>query len=95
MFQGLSDRLNQIFKQLRGYGRLSEENIAESLRELRLALLEADVNFKVVKELLDRVRIRALGEEVRASISPAQEVVRIVRDELVELLGNKEALLTF
>ena len=95
MFDALQDRFQRVFKTLRVQGVLTEQVVDESLREVRLALLEADVNFKVVKELLDRVRVKALGEEVRASLSPAQEVVRIVRDELVELLGNKEALLTF
>jgi signal recognition particle subunit SRP54 len=69
--------------------------VDETLRDVRLALLEADVNVKVVKELLERVRVRALGEEVRASFSPAQEVVRIVRDELIQILGGDAALLTF
>jgi signal recognition particle subunit SRP54 len=95
MFEALQDRFQRVFKTLRVQGVLTEQVVDESLREVRVALLEADVNFKVVKELLDRVRIKALGEEVRASLSPAQEVVRIVRDELVDLLGNKEALLTF
>src|SRR5215470_7999537 len=95
MFDALQDRFQRVFKTLRVQGVLTEQVVDESLREVRLALLEADVNFKVVKELLERVRVKALGEEVRTSLSPAQEVVRIVRDELVELLGNKEALLTF
>jgi signal recognition particle subunit SRP54 len=88
MFQGLSDRLNEIFKRLRGYGRLSEENIAESLREIRLALLEADVNFKVVRSFLDRVRERAVGRDVLESLTPGQQIVKVVYEELTALMGG-------
>jgi signal recognition particle subunit SRP54 len=88
MFQGLSDRLNEIFKRLRGYGRLSEENIAESLREVRLALLEADVNFKVVRSFLERVRERAVGREVLESLTPGQQIVKVVHEELTALMGG-------
>ena len=88
MFQGLSDRLNEIFKKLRGYGRLSEENIAESLREVRLALLEADVNFKVVRSFLERVRERALGRDVLESLTPGQQLVKVVYEELTTLMGG-------
>lgn len=95
MFEALQDKFQRVFKGLRVQGVLNEQAVDESLREVRLALLEADVNFKVVKELLDRVRVRALGEEVRGSLSPAQEVIRIVRDELVDLLGGDAALLSF
>src|SRR6516164_5327257 len=95
MFDALQDRFQRVFKKLRVQGVLTEEVVDESLREVRLALLEADVNFKVVKELLDRVRVRALGETVKQSLTSSQEVVRIVRDELVDLLGGKEAALTF
>jgi signal recognition particle subunit SRP54 len=95
MFEALQDKLQRVFKNLRTSGVLNEETVDEALREVRLALLEADVNLKVVKDLLDRVRVKALGEEVKASLSPAQEVVRIVRDELIEILGSKESLLTF
>ncbi len=95
MFEALQDKFQRVFKGLRVQGVLNEQAVDESLREVRLALLEADVNFKVVKELLDRVRVRALGEEVRGSLSPAQEVIRIVRDELVDLLGGDAALLNF
>jgi len=79
---GLSDRLNDIFKRLRGYGRLSEDNIAEALREVRLALLEADVNVKVVRSFLERVRERAVGRDVLESLSPGQQIVKVVYDEL-------------
>ena len=95
MFESLQDKFQRVFKTLRTQGVLTEELVDETLRAVRLALLEADVNFEVVKELLPRVRVRALGEEVRASFSPAQEVVRIVRDELIEILGRDAALLTY
>jgi len=88
VFQGLSDRLNEIFKRLRGYGRLSEENIAESLREVRLALLEADVNFKVVRSFLERVRARAVGRDVLESLTPGQQIVKVVYEELTALMGG-------
>ncbi len=95
MFDALQQKFERVFKSLQVQGVLTPELIDETLREVRLALLEADVNFKVVKELLDRVRVKALGEEVRSSFTPAQEVVRIVRDELVEILGREAALLSF
>jgi signal recognition particle subunit SRP54 len=88
MFQALSDRLNDIFKRLRGHGRLSEDNIAESLREVRLALLEADVNLKVVRSFLERVRERAVGRDVLESLSPGQQVIKVVYDELTALMGG-------
>ncbi len=88
MFQALSDRLNEIFKRLRGYGRLSEDTIAEALREVRLALLEADVNFKVVRSFLERVRERAIGREVLESLSPGQQVIKVVHEELTALMGG-------
>ena len=71
MFDSLTDKLSSIFKKLRGHGKLSEENISEALKEVRLALLEADVNFKVVKDFIDRVRTRAVGQEVLGSLTPA------------------------
>ena len=95
MFDALQERLQKVFKTLRIQGVLNDEVVDQSLREVRLALLDADVNLNVVKELLDRVRVKALGEEVRASLSPAQEVIRIVRDELVGILGREASLLTF
>ena len=88
MFQGLSDRLNDIFKRLRGFGRLSEDNIAEALREVRLALLEADVNVKVVRSFLERVRERAVGRDVLESLTPGQQVVKVVYEELAALMGG-------
>src|SRR5215470_2749907 len=88
MLDTLSNRLTGIFDRLRGYGRLTEENIVEALREVRVALLEADVNFKVVKSFVDRVRERAIGQDVLKSLTPGQQVVKVVVDELTELLGG-------
>jgi signal recognition particle subunit SRP54 len=88
MFDSLSTRLQGVFKTLRGQGRLTEDTVEAALREIRLALLEADVNFKVVKAFIDRVRDRAMGQEVLRSLSPSQQVVKIVRDEMVALFGD-------
>src|SRR2546427_8090884 len=88
MFDSLSTRLQAIFDRLGGHGRLTEDNIQEALREVRLALLEADVNFKVVKVFVERVREKAVGQDVLKSLTPAQQVVKVVHDELVELLGG-------
>jgi len=95
MFENLTEKLQRTFKNLRGQGKLSEENIGEALRELRLALLEADVNFKVVKDLIDHIREKAVGQEVMTALSPGEQVVKIVRDELVNLLGQDTARLKF
>ncbi len=95
MFENLSDKLQRAFKNLRGQGTLNEETVGEALREIRLALLEADVNFKVVKELVERIREKALGQEVMTALSPAEQVVKIVRDEMVEVLGRDTAKLRF
>jgi signal recognition particle subunit SRP54 len=89
MFDNLSDRLNSVFKNLKGHGRLDEENIRAGLREVRLALLEADVNYKVVKEFTSRIKDRALGQDVLQSLTPGQQVIKIVNEELVELLGGE------
>src|SRR5574344_274810 len=89
MFESLSDRLSGVFRSISGRGQLTEENIQAGLREVRLALLEADVNFKVVKEFVDSVREKCLGQDVLKGVSPAQQVIKIVRDELVELLGGE------
>jgi signal recognition particle subunit SRP54 len=88
MFDNLSERLNSAFKRLKGYGKLSEENIQEGLREVRLALLEADVNYKVVKDFMARVKERAVGQDVMESLTPGQQVVKIVHEELIALLGG-------
>ena len=90
MFDSLSDKLDQVFKKLRGQGVMTEQNIKDALREVRLVLLEADVNFKVVKDFIDRVRDRAVGAEVLQSLSPGQQVIKIVHDELVSLMGGGE-----
>jgi signal recognition particle subunit SRP54 len=88
MFDALSSRLQDVFRSIRGEGRLTEETVEAGLREIRMALLEADVNFKVVKAFIDRVRERALDQEVLRSLTPAQQVVRIVRDEMLALFGD-------
>jgi signal recognition particle subunit SRP54 len=88
VFDSLSGRLQEVFKTLRGQGRLTEQNIEAALREIRLALLEADVNFKVVKAFIDRVRDRAMGQDVLRSLSPSQQVIKIVRDEMLALFGD-------
>jgi signal recognition particle subunit SRP54 len=89
VFDALSDRLQDVFTKLRGHGRLSEEQVDAALREVRLALLEADVNFKVVKDFVARVRARAVGEEVTRSLTPAQQVIKIVHEELIVTLGER------
>ncbi|QLA20683.1 signal recognition particle protein [Desulfolutivibrio sulfoxidireducens] len=89
MFDSLTDRLEGVFKKIRGHARLTEENVQAALREVRLALLEADVNFKVVKDFVERVRDRAMGQDVLKSLTPGQQVVKIVHDELIELLGGQ------
>lgn len=91
MFESLSDRLSGVFRDFRGQGRLTEENVQAGLREVRLALLEADVNFKVVKDFVENVREKCLGQEVLKGVSPAQQVVKIVHDALVALLGGETA----
>jgi len=88
MFDSLTERLNSVFKKLRGHGKLTEQNISDALKEVRLALLEADVNFKVVKDFIERIRIRAVGQEVLGSLTPGQQVVKIVHEELVSLMGG-------
>ena len=93
MFESLGERLQNAIKKIKGYGKITEENISEVTREIRLALLEADVNYKVVKEFIEDVKIKALGEEVKASLNPGEVFVKILKDELVELLGgDKEDL---
>ncbi|WP_461208419.1 signal recognition particle protein [Desulfocurvus sp. DL9XJH121] len=89
MFDNLQDRLNSVFKKFKGQGRLDESNIQEGLREVRLALLEADVNFKVVKDFIARVKDRCLGQDVLRSLTPGQQVVKIVHEEMIELLGGE------
>ena len=93
MFDSLSSKLQGAFKNLRGLGKISDDNISEALREVRMALLEADVNFKVAKQFLARVKEKSLGEEVLASVQPGQQIVKIIHDELVTLLGDTNAKL--
>ncbi|MGD0625048.1 MAG: signal recognition particle protein [Thermodesulfobacteriota bacterium] len=88
MFDSLTDKLGSVFKKLRGHGKLTEQNITEALKEVRLALLEADVNFKVVKDFVERIRSRAVGREVLESLTPAQQVIKIVHEELISLMGG-------
>src|SRR3954454_14508277 len=95
MFENLQERLQKTFKSLRGQATLTEENIQETLRELRLALLEADVNFKVVKEFIDRVQAKAVGQQVMSALSPGEQVIKVVRDELAEVLGKDTVRLKF
>jgi len=90
MFDSLTDKLESVFKKLRGQGVMTEDNIKEALREVRLALLEADVNFKVVKDFVENVRRKAVGTEVLSSMSPGQQVIKIVHDELVAIMGGGE-----
>ena len=89
MFENLSDRLQDVVHKIKGYGKITEENISEMMREIRLSLLEADVNYKVVKEFTNNVKEKALGEEVNKSLSPGEVFVKIVKDELTELLGGE------
>src|SRR5438067_2544462 len=95
MFDNLSDKLQRVFKNLRGEGKLSAENMEAALREIRLALLEADVNFKVVKQLIENIKQKAIGEEVLSALSPSQQVVKIVQEELIKILGAHESKLRF
>jgi len=95
MFENLTSKLQRAFKNLRGQGALTEENIQEPLREIRLALLEADVNVKVVKQLIDQIQTKALGQQVAGSLSPGEQVVKIMHDELIEILGRDTARVKF
>ncbi len=93
MFESLSQKLQNAFRNLRGLGTISEGNISDSLREVRMALLEADVNFKVARDFIDRVKAKSLGADVIQSVSPGQQIVKVIHDELVELLGAQNASL--
>ncbi|HPU00075.1 MAG TPA: signal recognition particle receptor subunit alpha, partial [Armatimonadota bacterium] len=90
MFESLTDRLQGIFKGLRNKGKLTEQDVNDALRQVRLALLEADVNFKVVKDLIAAIKERAIGQEVLQSLTPEQHVIKIVHEELTKLLGSTE-----
>ena len=89
MFEGLSDKLKGVLKDVRGHGKLTEANVEEALRELRLALLEADVNFKVVKQFIASVKEKALGKEVLLSVTPGQQFTKVVHEELISMLGGE------
>ena len=95
MFDNLSEKLQRVFKNLKGEGRLTASNMEEALREIRVALLEADVNFRVVKQLIENIKEKAMGEEVLTALSPSQQVVKIVKEELVKILGSHESKLRF
>ena len=94
-FESLSDKLQNTFKKLRGKGVLTEADINDAMREVKLALLEADVNFKVVKEFVSAVKEKAMGQDVLASLTPGQQVIKIVNDELVEMMGGTNSKLTY
>jgi signal recognition particle subunit SRP54 len=94
MFDSLSSKLQNAFRNLRGLGKITEDNVGESLREVRLALLEADVNFKVARDFIERVKAKSIGAEVVQSIHPGQQIIKIIQDELVDLLGSQNAALT-
>jgi len=93
MFDALSGKLQNAFRNLRGLGKISEANVADALREVRMALLEADVNFKVARDFIERVKTKSVGAEVVQSIQPGQQIIKIIHDELVELLGSQNAAL--
>ena len=95
MFDNLSEKLQRVFKNLRGEGKLSAENMETALREIRMALLEADVNFRVVKQLIENIKVKAMGEEVLTALSPTQQVVKIVHEELIKILGSHESKLRY
>jgi len=94
-FENLSDKLQDTFKKLKGKGVLTEEDIDKAMREVKLALLEADVNFKVVKEFVAEVKAKALGSDVLNSLTPGQQVIKIVNDELISLMGGTNSKLTY
>ncbi|KPK44761.1 MAG: signal recognition particle, partial [Nitrospira bacterium SM23_35] len=91
MFESLTEKLESIFKRLKGKGLLKEEDVEVALKEIRLALLEADVNFRVVKDFIQKIRAKAVGKEVLESLTPGQQVIKIVNEELCELLGKTNA----
>src|SRR6201988_2263202 len=93
MFDSLTSKLQNAFKNLRGLGKISESNVADALREVRMALLEADVNFKVARDFIERVKTKSLGAEVIPSVQPGQQIIKIVADELTALLGSENASL--
>ncbi len=95
MFDSLSQRLSTTIQRLRGKGRLTESNISEAVREVRVALLEADVALPVVQKLIERIKVRAIGQEVMKSLTPGQALIKVVRDELTAVMGAQSAELNF
>ncbi len=91
MFEGLSDKLERSFKILKGHGHITEINVAETLKEVRKALLDADVSFKIAKQFTDTVKEKAIGQKILTSVSPGQLMVKIVHDELAELMGSQSS----
>lgn len=94
-FEGLSEKLQEVTRKLRGKARITETDLKEMLREVKLALLEADVNYMIVKEFINTIQEKALGQDVLKSLTPGQQVIKIVKDELVELLGGTESKINF
>lgn len=94
-FEGLSSRLQEITRKLKGKARITDSDLKEMLREVKLALLEADVNYKIVKDFISTIQEKALGQDVLKSLTPGQQVVKIVKDELIELLGGEESKIAF
>ncbi|MCL2216628.1 MAG: signal recognition particle receptor subunit alpha, partial [Defluviitaleaceae bacterium] len=94
-FENLGEKLQNVFKKLRGKGRLSEKDVKEAMREVRLALLEADVNFRVVKEFVAGVTEKSVGHDVLESLNPGQQVIKLVHEELIALMGSSQSQLTF
>ena len=94
-FEGLSEKLGSVFKKLKSRGKLSESDVKEAMREVKMALLEADVSYKVVKEFVANVTERAVGEEVLKSLTPGQQVIKIVNDELIKLMGEANSKINF
>lgn len=94
-FEGLSEKLQEVTRKLRGKARITESDLKEMLREVKLALLEADVNYMIVKEFISTIQEKALGQDVLKSLTPGQQVIKIVKDELVELLGGTESKINF
>ena len=94
-FENLSNKLQEVFKSLRGKGVLTEADVKAAMREVKIAMLEADVNFKIVKQFINKVSERAVGSEVMTSLTPGQQVIKIVNEELIELMGSTQSKLTF
>lgn len=94
-FEGLSDKLQNITRKFRGKARITESDLKDMLREVKLALLEADVNYKIVKDFIANIQEKALGQDVLKSLTPGQQVIKIVKDELIELLGGQESKINF